>query len=316
MKKLLIFACIFLFGITMNAQVSVGARLSGPYKDFPKGTYKEIANKKTIFVVDDLDITAYENMLKDVWTVNDYEVIERSAFKANKKSYISDKYVISEVVGVVNTRTNTQTGSTTTSVYVYQFLYHYHSKKKDGSKLKRRTIAGVFLTADGETINKTIASQTFANLDKDYHNYGLGYLKNYFQLINRELKNEGYYFAYDSDENKKELRKLKKATLYVPDYLKSKLNAFTGTDSEKENPDDLFKKYDYSFEWISKDALNEKILNAKDEDLFYISWVRANSQKFVNVINARTGEIIYEDYEVLAYNIKKNDISRLASKIK
>jgi len=315
MKRLHILFGLLIVVFTSTAQISVGASMFGTFKDFPKGTYKELANKTTVFVLDGISTQDFNQMIKDVWTYNDYEVITRTDYKANLENYKTVKYAVFTVEGFVRTVTSSKTGASTDYAYVYYHYFHHRAKRKDGSKLKRRTIAGVFLTADGETVGETIRSGTFSNVNEDYHNYGIGYLKNYLQLVNRELEDGGYYWAYDKGQNKKELKKLVNKTLYVPDYLKSKLNAWVGTDSEKEDPDKLFKKYDYSYEWITKNDLNEKILNAR-EDLFYLSWVRVNSQKFVNVVNAYTGEIIYEDYEVLAYNIKKNDISRLASKIK
>lgn len=309
----ILYLFVFLIVTSVTAQVTVGASQFGKFKDFRKGEYDALRGKTTLFVVDDLEVDVFKAMVKEVWTFNAYDVIPRSDYFA--EAYKNNKYAPFVAEGFVRTVTS-KSGMMTDYYYVYLHFYHYDiKKKKNKDKVKKRTMGGVFLSADGTTIRTTIATKTFGNLYEEYHNYGLGYLKNQLQLINRELEDDGYYWAYDSDENKKQLKKLKKMTLYVPDYLKGNMNAWTGEDGKKEDPDDLFKKYDHPYEWISKEMLNDKIMNASEE-FFYLSWVRVNSQKFVNVINGLTGEIIYEDYEILAYNIKRNDITRLNTKIK
>ena len=86
-------------------------------------------------------------------------------------------------------------------------------------------------------------------------------------------------------------------------------------EKERDNPDKLFEKYKYKYKWITKEDLSEKILNS-EEDFYYLMYLQVNSEKYINVVNGKTGDFIYRDYETLTYNIKKNDIKRLNSKIK
>ena len=307
-----------MIAISAQSQVTVGTRMFGSFQDFDKGEYKIIKGKTTVFVVDDLDVSEFENMIKDVWTYNKYIVVDRANY--DEEAYKTEQYAPFVVEGFNKTVTSSS-GMVSEYVYIYYHYYYYTFKKrKKKTKVKKRTIAGVFLSGSPETIWATLGSKTFGDLDEGYTNYGLGYLKNYLQKINYEFEDEGYSFAYAEDYDKKKLKALKNKTLYVPDFIKNKYHAWMmsskgGTEEERDDKDGLFKKYDHPYEWISKDALNEKIMNAT-EDFYYLMYVRVNSQKILAVMNGYTGEMIYRDYQTLSYNIKRKDISRIGAKIK
>tara|TARA_R100000501_G_C2563091_1_gene72949 strand:- start:233 stop:448 length:216 start_codon:yes stop_codon:yes gene_type:complete len=68
-----------------------------------------------------------------------------------------------------------------------------------------------------------------------------------------------------------------------------KYNAWTGQDSEEdeENIEDVFKKYDYQYEIIDDTELSKKIMN--NENLYYIRYVRMNTERFLQVVNSKNG---------------------------
>jgi hypothetical protein len=145
----------------------------------------------------------------------------------------------------------------------------------------------------------------------------LGYLKNYFQLINDKLKSQTANFAYTNDFDKSKIQVLKNVTLYVPDYMKIKYNGWTRKDTVLENPDELFEKYEYKYEFIDSDELSEKIL-AATEDFYYLTYVKVNANKFVNVVNGKTGEVIFSlhDSGLGAYHLKDKDFGKLNDAVK
>jgi len=304
---LLCFSFFSIFG-----QITVGTRTIGPFRDFDKGEYEIIKKKTTLFVVKDLDLEQFKKMIQDVWTYNSYEVIAIEDYDI--ENYVGEKYAPFKVGGYV-TEITSKSGMVSTRVKVYLKYFYFYLKNLKKQKFRERTIAAVFLSPDVETAGETIGSLTFQNLYEGYNNYSLGYLKNYFQKINKELVNEGYSWAYASDFNKKKLKSLKENTLFVPDYIKLKYNAWVFAENDRKDSNKLFEKYKYKYEWISKEDLSDKILNAK-EDFYYLAYIRVNSEKFVNVVNGKTGEFIYRDYETFTYNIKRNDIKKLDSKIK
>ena len=160
-----------------------------------------------------------------------------------------------------------------------------------------------------EMLNFTFKKKTFKN-------YTLGMLKNYFQRINSGISKEEIYGMYDVDATS-ELKNLKKETLYIPDNNKVTYKPMKIRDEVKSEKDlkELFEDYKYKYAFISENELDEKI--AKEENFYYLRYVKINSQKFFHIINGKTGEVIYRDYEagLGTYNIDENDFKKLAKEI-
>ncbi|MFL0124072.1 hypothetical protein V2590_05235, partial [Tenacibaculum maritimum] len=100
-------------------------------------------------------------------------------------------------------------------------------------------------------------------------------------------------------------------------YMTIKYSGWMGQDSEEddENIKDIFRKYDYGYEIISDEEISNKILN--NEEFYYLRYVRMNTERFLQVVNSKTGEIIYRDYIMgLSYRIKSKHIKKLSRKIK
>ncbi|MFL0132968.1 hypothetical protein, partial [Tenacibaculum maritimum] len=152
--------------------------------------------------------------------------------------------------------------------------------------------------------------------DDVFFNYKPGFLKNYFQKINNLIKNEDIYWMYE-DDYLPELKKLTNNKLYIPSYMTIKYSGWMGQDSEEddENIKDIFRKYDYGYEIVSDEEISNKILN--NEEFYYLRYVRMNTERFLQVVNSKTGEIIYRDYIMgLSYRIKSKHIKKLSRKIK
>lgn len=317
MKKILFFT-LALFSIGVFAQVSVSASHKGGFKDLSKQDYKEIKSRTTVFVVDDFVPKEFEKMISSFWNLNQYIVVSRGDFTAKKENYINDKYAIFEFSGEVVT---VQGKSFSTDYLYLNYTYYYCTDiqekrdKKGNLKYDTNEVASVFFGGDAKSMFAMIRNLKYDNLEDDLYNYKLGFMKNYLQMINDLLKANDYSFTYANDYNKNELKKLANATLYVPDYIKTKYNGWTGNETERENPDELFKKYKFKYEWMNTDKLNDKILNTSEE-FFYLMYTKINSQKFVSVVNGRTGEIIYREYDTFSYTLKPGDVSQLNSKIK
>lgn len=307
---------ILLLSFSVTAQVSIGRSHRGLFDDFKKGDYKLIRSKKTVFVIDEFVASEFETMLSSFWDLNKYVVISRKEYEKTKADYLTEEYAIFEFEGDVVTTTSS---SGMTNEYLHlMYKYYYYSDikvKNDKTKFDTNEVAAIFFGGNAEGMWGIIRSKTFYNLDENLYNYKLGFMKNYLQFINTTLKDEWYSFAYATEYDKKKIKALKTATLYIPDYINIKYNAFKGTDSERESPDELLKKYKYKYEFIDTDELNEKILSAT-EDFYYLMYTKVNSQKFVSVVNGKTGEIVYREYDILSYNISAKDLGELNNSIK
>ncbi|HRV55265.1 MAG TPA: hypothetical protein P5264_06980, partial [Mangrovimonas sp.] len=75
---------------------------------------------------------------------------------------------------------------------------------------------------------------------------------------------------------------------------------------------EVLSSYDYNYKFIDNDKLDEKILSG--EEFYYLKYVRVNSQKFVSIINGKTGEVVYRNYyagTAFSYNLKSKNIKQL-----
>lgn len=329
---------IFLFILTFfqsYSQVSVSSQHFGKLRNFEKDVLEKFKNTETIFLLSNIyDISEYDKILKESWTVTPYRIVDPKNFEI--ENYISDKYSIVQLAGlkrVVQKKT-----ITTTSIFTYFDLKIYDSatifealnKLSPKKRAKKRNdiinehssnIARFYIFPKDDFIHTSLSEEidTITNSlynDDVFFNYKLGFIKNYFQKINSLLDEEKIYWMYEKDFLP-ELKQLANKTLYIPSYMTIKYNGWSWKDSEKdnENVDKIFNNYDYKYEIIADDELNDKILN--NEELYYLRYVRMNTERFLQVVNSKTGEIIYRDYITgLSYKIKSKHIDELNDKIK
>lgn len=306
-KKLLFTLIAFSVMGIVSAQVAVGTsflNVGGTMspKDFPT-----LKDKKTVFIVDEFEPEDVEKIFKDVWTVNNFEVISREDYDKDRLKYIKEEYAIFNLTGFIKTTRNG------TSIYVYiQYYTPIHIKvKKDQTYYDKVEIASIFLAGKYDAMSTMIHNKKFGDLQRDLYNYQLGYLKNYLQFINTRINEKAIWFVPGHVHDDK-VKVLRNATLLIPDHIRT--SSYTN-DKELENPDELFEKYPFKYEWITATDLNNKILAGGTEDFYYLSYIQLNGNKTVSVVNGRTGEVIYKDSGVMSIRIKSKDIKEIASAI-
>jgi hypothetical protein len=328
------------------SQISVGPTHMGKARKFNKGTLEKFKNTETIFVLSNIyEKEVYEKILKESWDVTPYKIVDLENFKL--EDYLSNKYSIAHLTGFkritqqishdINTR-QIKYGVTGTYQFIYFDIIMYDSnaifkelKKLSPKRRKKKkeriidiytyNIARFYLYSKADFIRNSFSEDMDEIIKSIYtndvfFNYKPGFLKNYFQKINNLLKNEETYWMHGKDYLP-ELKNLTNYKLYIPSSMSIKYNAWKGKDSEENNENiyEIFKKYDYQYEIISDDELSDKIMN--NEECYYLRYVRVNSEKFLQVVNSKNGEIIYRNYiPGLSYNIKPKHIKKLNSKIK
>lgn len=316
MKNKLFLLLLLVFTVyNSNAQISIGRTNRGQFVDFKKGTYELLKKKTTVFIADQIDRTDFELAAQDAWKFNSYIVLTRTEFQQNKEKYISDDYMIWSIDGLAI--------ETSKSSYLYVYINCYYPtdiKPKKNKKTKeyqldytKNMVASVFLAGNTGAMWEMMRNLKFDSLEDDLYNYRLGYIKNYMQFISTTLEQKGYAFVYGKDYDKKNIKALKKATLYIPDYFKIKSN-WGWSDEERENPNELFKDYKFKYEFIDNEALQDKILEA-EEDFYYMTYTRVNSQKLITIVNGKTGDIIYRDYQTMSYQLKPKDLKAISKAI-
>lgn len=186
---------------------------------------------------------------------------------------------------------------------------------------------GVSLTYKDPSI-KTYSKNTKDQKLKDYHkemismtydnnsfkNYSLGYLKNYFKYFNDLLVNETFVWLYNQGKTQ-EIKKLKTETLYIPDFAKVEYRPgkIKDEDFSEEDIKKMMSPYKYKYEFISKDELDAKIMN--NEEVYYFRYVKLNSDSFIQIVNSKTGDVIYKNYKGVKYNLKDKDFIDLVKAI-
>ena len=317
-KTLLMFGLIMAtsFFTTLKAQISVGRDKVGSLEKFKKGEYDIIKSKTSIFVNDDFTIDEMETILKQVWTINPYKVISREEFEKNASKYVTESNAIWKMNALLKTKTS-QKGFTSEYLYVYYEYFYPTDIKEKKKKLDYDTneIAAIFMGGNTDAMWEMVRKVKFGDLQEDLYNYQLGYVKNYLQYVNDLLVNQGTSWAYDTDYDKAKVKELATKTIYVPEYLKTK-SIWGYKDKDRLNPDELFEKYPYKYEWISDEVLNKKILSGGSEDFYYVFYTKVNSQKMVTVTNGKNGDVIYKDYQTMSYQLKPKDLGELADAVK
>lgn len=190
------------------------------------------------------------------------------------------------------------------------------SKKKQELKDKDKTqYARIELYTDFETL--AMPDNIFRKqYDGDGHirNWGPGILKNQLQYLMSQLDKAEKRSLYASDSDGQKLKALQKQVLYVPDFALIKFNKFNGDESKRLDEKEIFEDYKYKYELITTQQLNDKILSG--EQFYYMIYIKSSTDKYINVIDSQTGDVIYADYSPASYNISEKDLKKLNDAIK
>ncbi len=335
MKKLTIlflFTCI----VSSYAQINIGKSKS-PINLYvskhKQAVFDNLKKTKTVFVVPtQLNAEEYKAVIKEVWDFNEVVFVDQETYNNEGEKYISSDNSILRLVdnGYTKEKTGGVMGPGTRTVgeyIVFKFMMisdFQNIKKNKKGKLKydALNIAEIFFTPNIRMRQDISSKMRIGSMDKinekygeepGFYNFDMGYVKNYFQELNRRLSNSENLVMEDGIEKDEKIKELKEKTLYAPKWILKKYNALAATWGKTREPEELFGKYGHTYEIIDNNDLNSKIL--KGEDFYYLMHTQFNQKKIVSVIHSLTGEIIYLK-EDGSYNIKDSDIKSIAKLIK
>ena len=334
MKKTVLIKLLLLLTIAVNAQISVSSSHFGSTKKIEKEDLERFKKTETIFLLSNvIDKAVYEDILKKNWTVTPYKIININEFDI--RNYIDDKYSFVNISGTIMENYSSsgyfKSGATKIFTYVDIFMFDNEKKAKELAKVERKSekkqkeyhlfekhkiaIARFYLAPNGTFIydlfmgKKTVDElATSIYTDNCFYNYSPGFLKNYFQKINNVIAaNEGYWM-YGTDFDS-EVRKLATQTLYIPDYFKLECQPMSR--DKVDGPIKLLKDYKYKYEFLKDVDLDNKIQNG--EEFYYIRYVRMNAEKFIQIVNSKTGNIVYREYitGVMSLGLDNGDIKNI-----
>ncbi|MBS7232830.1 hypothetical protein KHA90_17565 [Flavobacterium psychroterrae] len=335
MKRILLIVMLAL-SIQNYAQVAVTPSYRGANDPFEKGELERFKATTTIFVLPQINKKEdYEKILKEVWTVTPYKVVEYKDFKM--LDYADGTYSIADFDADIKI-----TSKGTTFVHT-NFAVRILDKEKIDKRLKKlkpddknydRKIKELFredliyiarapLSANAVYIAEAMKARTdekaqivFEKIytENSFTNTNLGMLKNYFQDINQIISKGEHSGLYD-DFTKPEIKNLKEATLYIPEAYMMEFSPWKITDKLRDEKDlkKLLEDYKYKYQFIKDEDLQKKILN--NEDIYYLRYVSMNANKYLQVVNAKTGSPAYYFYGGGSYNLKDDDFEDLSKAI-
>lgn len=338
-KKNLLFIICLLVSSFVFSQISVSKRHAGGLKKHSVEDFEKFKSATTVFVLPDcIETQDYIKILNDVWNINDFILMTTQEFD---ESNFSDKnYLFFRLYG----GTITTYGRISSGVYAFTYInldfididkYKKNilkvkkpESKKGKKKIKKiwkesiSTVARVNLYSSREFVNIALdregAKQSLNECGFAY-NYNLGFLKNYIQKINNLISNNESYWMYKNDYSE-ELSVLSNKTLYIPDYLKiryktsSKIRGLGVVKEiyaveDEEFLKDLMSNYNYNYNIVSEEQMDDLILS--NQEIYYLTYVKSQGEKFMQIVNSKTGDIIYRNYIANAASSKNLKIRHL-----
>jgi len=337
MKRILLITMLIL-SIKNYSQIAVTASYRGANEPFEKGELEKFKATTTVFVLPQVNKKEdYEKILKEVWTVTPYKIVDFKDF--NIADYGDGKYSIAKFIGDI-----TISGKGT--VYIHtnfairildkeKFDKGFAKLKSDDKKYNRKLsmlfnehltyIARFPLSVNNKFLVDAMAGarsdEKIGSLydrmytEQSFTNTNLGMLKNYFQQINQIISKGQHCGLYDNFAAP-EITTLKDNTLYIPEAYMMEYNPWKGTEKLRDEKDlkKLVEDYKYKYQFIRDEDLEKKILN--NEEIFYMRYVSMNGNKYLAVVNAKTGDLVYYLYDSgFAYNLKDNDFKNISKAI-
>ncbi|WP_298474506.1 hypothetical protein [uncultured Maribacter sp.] len=337
---------VFAIGISnIFAQVNIGKSRSPQnlyVSEHKQETFDRIKKMETIFFIPNSIIHNEElkTQIKKVWTFNEITFVEEIKTDDSEElydfltSYISEDKMLIRLIDNVYSKSKTggimgpekRTVGFTISFKFKAFVFDNITKNKKGDlKFDETTIAEMFFTPNirlrqdlAYSVGGKMKIGSFDKINAKYgeepgfYNYNLGFVKNYFQELNQRLLDSQNLKIEGGIKKEDKIAELKNKTLYAPEWVLMKYNAMAATYGKTRTKEDLFGKYEHTYEVLPNADLNEKILEG--DDFYYLMHTQFNQKKIISVIHSTTGEIIYLT-EDGSYNLKDSDLKDLSKLI-
>ncbi|MFZ7116629.1 MAG: hypothetical protein ACO1G9_14700 [Bacteroidota bacterium] len=317
MIKYLLIAICLTVNLTLNAQINIGNPGAIKPTNFKNKDIEFYKTLTTYFVIregDKENQASIENILKQVWTFNKFEIIDFDRYKTMTENENAIFF------GLRNYNTSSEYTSNSDLFGKYaqnsslKIQLWRNLKKEKPALLNEDVLAYIELGTHwrmSKELEQRISIDAFEYIcktDTIVREWSWGYLKNYLQEINRNLVANKSRWRFESEVDKDNISKLMTQVLYVSSDVKNKYDS-----RAKEDP---FAEYKgKKIEMISPEELSDKILNS-DIPFYYMKVYKHSSDKMVTIINSATGEYLYSDYSGMAYFFKDKDVKELNQNLK
>lgn len=278
------------------------------------GTLQQFKKSETIFIFSNfIDKTQMEELLKKAWTVTPFKVITESEFNIN--NYLEGNYSFAtyHTYGITFSRQKEDLTSSNNAFYNDQFLFFLINKDKYKNireqRIKEnnfdiisfpRIFVSSFLLSSNRFLpikNPKSVETTEKNKNKYYYfndfmyDNKAGFLYNNIQNMNNHITKEIKVSFFSEPEVSNQISKLKTDSLYIPFDLYC-LYTFKNLREKNKNNFEKFKDdYDFPYNVLSSEDISNKIVNG--EEFYYLRFNLIETEKLVQVVNSKTGEVIY-----------------------
>lgn len=267
----------------------------------------QLSNSKVIFVCrDGDDLKAFQEELKDVWTVSEIEYVHLADVDLEK---MEDAFVFGIEVDIWH-----QDDRKCVSLTLKLFTVVYNDKGKairtnHGASfplhLTARTNSTLLIGGPyGSGKRNHLAEYLYSTADLP--TWQLGTLKVYLKRLNNALM-EAKSSADVSE--KANLSDLQTKTLYVPDYLLWKNGR-----KKRFSEEVLFAKYKYNYKVLPEADLSKLILESK-VPIYYLLFIRSGSYKSLIIFNSKTADMVYTVQKKHQFNMKDQDLEKISEAI-
>jgi hypothetical protein len=324
--KNLIWVVLLLQVITANAQIQIGSSDNPALNRAGKIAPDDLARLKastTLFTLPYGDYTLqaeYEKAIKKVWTITPFKIIKPDEInqylgKANVSIFSFGGFM------------RQQQGATSSQSNMHLLYDLYMTTPKKNGKLVTDYFARISIFPDTKTFITAVKNSNRSNSDFSgrvlnyiyneavIHKFNPGFLQGYLKLVNDALLAAEERGLFAEHEDAKALASLKTDTLYVPDYVNIKVNAFTGQEERDDDDGSLQEAYPFPIKVVPAAELSNMIINST-RPIKYLVYTKSSTDKFINVFDSETGVMLYGRYAKLSYNFKNKDLSKLAKSIK
>lgn len=288
---------LFFINSNLKSQISVGNEdftVGGKIGKLNDKDYEAFKKSTTYFVIPPFDTEkkeTYESLLKNIWSVTPIKVISSKEFE-NLKTDV-DK----SLIRFKGTKFTDENGGQT-FYYNFKVVMFYISKK--GELIEKEISTAEFnikYEAYIDIVKKRFdmnALADYMNKNNYYHNYSLGYIKNYLTCIHDYLATNTPRQYKNKDMDLVELKKIKNDTLFIMDCIK---------DHPDFNLDETFAKTKFKYKIISMKELNDKIMTS-EKPFHYLNYERLGYLKTINIINSKSGKTIYNNFAYMGFKPK------------
>jgi hypothetical protein len=312
---------------------SAGAPSGGRAGSLKDSDLEQLKNTTTVFVLLESDtdrIDAFRQSLADVWTITPFRVV----LPDSARFFQGRKYSVFGIGSYTVVHRNDKTGLVTSMNTHLTYDLTVPDFNRHG-EAKGRTILGRFMLspAYGEVLASSLLEARVSSLsgrkkrderetrksdivyrESKYANWGPGQIRGYVKAINDYLLAGDRRGVFDEITEKADIKALSRDTLYLPEYLRNKYSGLTGrehTSDEGESEEDTKDTYPFPHRYVSNEEL-ENLLVHPAKPVYHLIYVRSAPYKFVSVVEARSGKIVYSRQTGASYNFKMKDLKALA----